>query len=278
MKIWRLAALVGAGLTMTAAAQAQTIGPLRWQLAPYCNVVTLTITAHGATYALEGTDDQCGQTPARAGVIGLAFPMPNGSIGMSLTAVSSPSATPIHTDVTLNVSTLQGTWRDSAGNSGAFTFTPGASAPGAVRPLPPIGLGAGSVTTAHLAAGAVVADILAAGAVSSGKIAPSAIDSSTLIAPGTIELSDLNQLGTVGIGSPWTIPAGGCVSRETTSVNVADVQEGDLLLTRIQNGPAGVFTQPAMAGANGRFAYTVCNATTASITSFIAISLKRVPR
>ena len=40
----------------------------------------------------------------------------------------------MHIDATINVATLGGTWRDSAGNSGAFVSTPGAGVGGSPRP------------------------------------------------------------------------------------------------------------------------------------------------
>lgn len=59
---------------MAAPVGAQTLGTFRFQLQPYCNVVTLTIVQQGAQYQLTGTDDQCGAGP-RA-VTG-AFPNPS---------------------------------------------------------------------------------------------------------------------------------------------------------------------------------------------------------
>lgn len=275
-----LSRLLAAGLFATAVvpADAQVIGPLRWQLAPYCNVVTITVTPGSAHYRLEGVDDQCGAGAPPAGVIGLAYPTPSGEIGMSLTTVLAPSATPVHTDVTLSLATLHGTWRDSVGNSGTFAFAPGAPVAGGKRPATPSGLPPGSVTATHLATSAVGTLNLANGAVSASKIATNGINDSALIAPGTIELSDLNQLLSVGSNGTWSIPAGGCMAREVTSFTET-VQEGDLLLTRIQSGPPGVFALPAVAGANGRFGYVMCNPTNAAIVSTsIQVSLKRVPR
>lgn len=40
-------------------AAAQSIGTFRWQLAPYCNVVTAVVTQMGAVYRLDGSDNQC---------------------------------------------------------------------------------------------------------------------------------------------------------------------------------------------------------------------------
>ncbi len=113
---------------------AQTLGTFRWQLQPYCNVVTLAVAQSGGTYRLEGTDDQCGASES-ASAIGTAFPNPDGSIGLGLTIVSAPGATPAHVDARLRASDLGGTWRDSAGNIGTLAFTPGPATAGSPRPL-----------------------------------------------------------------------------------------------------------------------------------------------
>jgi hypothetical protein len=104
---------------------AQPLGTFRFQLQPYCNVVSLSVTQVGALYRLEGVDDQCGATTlAAAG--GLAFLNPDGTIGLGLTIVATPGGGPVMVDATISVTTLSGSWRDSAGDSGAFVFTPAA--------------------------------------------------------------------------------------------------------------------------------------------------------
>lgn len=120
---------------MTVAAQdvgAQPLGTYRWQMQPYCNIVSVQVTQLGSIYRLEGTDDQCGATTA-AGVVGMAFQNLSGSIGFGLTIVQSPGGAPVHIDATISISTLSGTWRDSAGGSGNFVFTPGAGTGGTPR-------------------------------------------------------------------------------------------------------------------------------------------------
>ncbi|MGE0812260.1 MAG: hypothetical protein AB7O28_00130 [Vicinamibacterales bacterium] len=103
-----------------AAASAQSVGTFTWQTQPYCNVLTLTITQQGSTYALDGSDDLCG-SDTHAPVTGLAVPNADGTIQFGLTIVTSGGA-PIHLAVPLGVATLGGTWKDSAGNTGTFTF------------------------------------------------------------------------------------------------------------------------------------------------------------
>ena len=128
-----LAALVAAAPSPVAA---QTIGTFKWQLQPYCNVVTLAISQVGGVYRLEGTDDQCGNGADKASAMGTAFPNPDGTIGFGLTIVATPGGVPVHVDAALAPGGFDGTWKDSAGNSGAFRLTPGAGTGGAARPLP----------------------------------------------------------------------------------------------------------------------------------------------
>jgi hypothetical protein len=118
------------------AADAQPLGSFRWQLQPFCNVVTLSVTQNGGVYRLEGTDDQCGNGGDRAAALGMAFQNPDGSIGFGFTVVTTPGGVAVHVDAAIALATLGGTWRDSAGNSGSFVFTPGGGTGGSLRPLP----------------------------------------------------------------------------------------------------------------------------------------------
>lgn len=139
MRTWRLTCLLVmiAGLTRPAAAQ--VIGTFRWQLLPYCNVVTLVVTQQGAQYLLDGTDDQCGA--GAAAVRGLGFLNPNGTVGFGFTVVTTPGGLPLHVDATLNVPSLGGTWRDSDGRTGSFLFLTSPPAAGAARPAASGGAG-----------------------------------------------------------------------------------------------------------------------------------------
>ncbi|HTM31718.1 MAG TPA: hypothetical protein VL263_10445, partial [Vicinamibacterales bacterium] len=131
-------------------AAAQPLGSFRWQLQPYCNVITLAVVQQGGQYQLDGLDDQCGAA-VQASVVGLAFQNPNGSIGFGLNIVTAPGGTPVHVDATISIATLSGTWRDSSGNSGTFIFTPGAGVPGAPRPVLPGGIAPLSITNIQIA-------------------------------------------------------------------------------------------------------------------------------
>lgn len=139
-----------AALSSTSPAAAQTLGTFRWQLQPYCNVISVTVVQEGGQYLIDGTDLQCGASRVAA-VRGLAFPNPDGSVGFGLTIVTSPGGTPVHVDANIAVATLGGTWRDSAGNSGSFVFTPGAPVAGVPRPVPAAGIAPGTITNLEIA-------------------------------------------------------------------------------------------------------------------------------
>ncbi len=116
-------------------ASAQTVGTFRWQLQPWCNVVTLTVTQAGSVYQLDGWDDQCGGD--RASVVGTAFLNPDGTIGFGLNIVTTPGGRPVTVDAEITLGTLSGSWRDSTGSTGQFVLTPGAIVPGSPRPAAP---------------------------------------------------------------------------------------------------------------------------------------------
>lgn len=118
---------VAGALTVPDAA-AQPLGVFSWQLQPYCNVVTVNVTGNGAVYTLDGYDNQCGAA-TRAAVAGVAFPNPDGTIGLGLTIVATPAGNPTHVDATINLATLSGTWRDSAAETGTFAFNGAAAGP-----------------------------------------------------------------------------------------------------------------------------------------------------
>ncbi len=141
---------VGAATTV----QAQALGTFRWQLQPFCNVLTLTVTQVGATYRLEGLDDRCGGGAAPSSAMGVGYPKPDGTIGFGITIVLDPGAAPLQLTSAISLSTISGTWQDSASNSGAFVFNP-AIAPGSPRPAPravfSAGLSAGGATVTNVA-------------------------------------------------------------------------------------------------------------------------------
>jgi hypothetical protein len=144
-------------LAVPPTARAQVLGTYSWQLAPYCNVVTVHVTQTGAAYTLDGYDTQCGGGSDRAPLSGMAVPNPSGTIGFGLTIVTSPGGTPVHVEAAIDLATLSGTWRDNLGGTGDFVFTPAGVAAGSPRPLAAVALRDGAVTTPKLADGAVTA-------------------------------------------------------------------------------------------------------------------------
>lgn len=133
---------------------AQPLGTFRWQLQPYCNLITVNVTRQGDVFTLDGFDDQCG-AGTRASATGTAFPNPDGTVGIGLTVVLAPGGTPVHVDARVHLANVSGSWHDSAGNSGTFAFTPGPGAGGPLRPVASSGVPAGSITSLQLAPGTV---------------------------------------------------------------------------------------------------------------------------
>jgi len=259
-----LALLAGIG---AAEARAQVVGQFRWQLQPYCNVLTVTVTSAGAAFTLDGTDDQCGGLPPTS-TYGTAHVNPDGSIGIGLTTVLAVPVRVVHTTALINLASLGGAWRDTAGNAGTFVFTPGSPAAGPARPVPPGGLATGSVGGQALAAGAVTA----------AKIAADAVSDSAQIKANTIELSDLKQVYLGSSAQSVSLGAMACTFRESTTLG-ATVALGDLLIAVPITVPAGVHTVPMVAGANGRVGTMFCNTTAAAIPSApYSVHHYRVPR
>lgn len=118
-----------------ATSAAQSLGTFRWQLQPYCNVLTLAVTQVGDVYRIEGTDDQCGAGPSLASVQGIAYLNPSGTVGLGLSLVTAPGGAPVHIDAEVLLSTLSGSWRDSTGATGPFTLMQGLGRGGVPRPL-----------------------------------------------------------------------------------------------------------------------------------------------
>jgi hypothetical protein len=131
--IGRLTVLAGAAvLLMAPAASAQVIGTYRWQLAPYCNVVTLTVVQQGASFVLNGFDDQCGAAQL-AGVSGTAQLNPDGTAGLEFTVIR-PDGLTMPVAAVVNLTTLSGSWVDEWSSRNTFVFNP-AAASGEARPI-----------------------------------------------------------------------------------------------------------------------------------------------
>ncbi len=118
-------------------ASAQSLGTFSWQLQPFCNRVTVTVTHNAGNYTLDGFDDQCG-AGQRAPLVGTATPNPDGTIGLGLQIVTVPGGQGVNVDARISLAGLVGPWADSAGNSGTFVFKGQAAG----SPRPPVALGA----------------------------------------------------------------------------------------------------------------------------------------
>ncbi len=217
-----LVAIIG-GLGLAPAASAQPLGSYRWQLEPYCNILTLAVVQQGGQYQLDGTDDQCGAAQA-ASVRGMAFQNLNGTIGFGLTIVTAPGGTPVHVDATLTFPGLNGTWRDSAGHTGNLIFGAGVPAVGP-RPVLTGGLPPGSVTTIQIAPGAVTSTQLALNAVTGANIVNGSVTMADLATPpalaGTvsaIEFVNLTGAQLVVRTVSLTIPSNGTVIANATGL------------------------------------------------------------
>jgi hypothetical protein len=95
----------------------------------------------------------CGDGNQPGSAADIAYLTPLGLVGFGITTVL-PGGTPVPTEATLSLSSLGGTWRDSAGNSGTFVFN--GALPGATpRPIPSGNISPASVTNIHIANNAV---------------------------------------------------------------------------------------------------------------------------
>jgi hypothetical protein len=114
------AALVAAALLVQASpGEAQDLGTFRWQLAPFCNVFTLSVFQSGSGIVLSGWDDRCGASQ-RAPSYGTASLNPDGTAGIGVTTIQ-PTVTG-HFSILLNLGTLSGPWSNDLGQSGTFVF------------------------------------------------------------------------------------------------------------------------------------------------------------
>lgn len=128
--LWLSAAAV---VLSPAGAYAQVLGPLTWQMQPYCNRVTLTLTGSATGFALSGSDDQCGSV-TKGSATGAAVFNADGTVSLNFTIVTPPAGLAIHVSAIVSPANGQGTWSDDVGNSGTFAFG-GNTAGLLVRPL-----------------------------------------------------------------------------------------------------------------------------------------------
>src|SRR5262249_45982284 len=128
------------------------LGTIPWQVAPFCNVVTLNVVQEGPAFSLSGFDDNCGG--AHSAAYGAASFNPDGTVSLGLTVLAANGAAEQFSVVLTAASGFSGTWQDASGNTGDFLINPSLPTPGTPRPTPALNgalLEIGSVTTDALA-------------------------------------------------------------------------------------------------------------------------------
>ena len=115
---WLFAAAV---VLLPNAVYAQVFGTFAWQMQPYCNRVTLTLTNSPAGFTLSGFDDQCG-APSKGSAAGAAVFNADGTVGLNFIIVTPPTGRAVHVSTRVSPTSGQGTWSDDVGNSGTFAF------------------------------------------------------------------------------------------------------------------------------------------------------------
>lgn len=114
-------------------ASAQVFGTFTWQMQPYCNQVTLTLTSVTGNFTLDGSDNMCGGAK-KSSAVGIGVFNPDGSVGINFEIVL-PTGQSVHVAASVSPANGQGTWSDDLGNSGTFAFF--GNSPG----LPPLPVG-----------------------------------------------------------------------------------------------------------------------------------------
>jgi hypothetical protein len=150
--LWTALVIVLGGASSAAA---QPLGVFSWQLQPYCNLLTFTVTQHGDVFTLDGYDNNCGAA-TRSPALGIATINPNGSVQMAITVVTSPHGTSRYIDATLSLVTVSGTWRSGSELDGSLAFnaaTGGSTMPLAGRDLDVTNYGAAAFIHAQRAQG-----------------------------------------------------------------------------------------------------------------------------
>jgi len=155
---WKLVGSVAAAATtallVSAPVAAQSVfGTHTWQMQPYCNVVTLTLSSSPGGAQIAGFDNLCGASN-QASAVGMASPNASGQVTLNFTIVTSPAARPVHVTAAVDVRTGNGVWTDSGGSSGTMVYgrTSGGLPP---RPIPVTQLGPNVISTLEIAPGAV---------------------------------------------------------------------------------------------------------------------------
>jgi hypothetical protein len=136
-------------------AAAQVFGTFTWQMQPYCNRVTLTLTSVTGNFTLDGSDDLCGGAK-KASASGIGVFNPDGTVGLNFTIVTAPSGRAVHVAASVSPANGQGTWSDDSGNSGTFAFF-GNTAGLPTRPGPQVAFRVQDLTATLAVTGATTA-------------------------------------------------------------------------------------------------------------------------
>lgn len=200
MLVWLAGCLV-----LASTSEARPLGTFRWQLQPFCNVITATVEQRGNAFLLTGSDNQCGANTLP--VMGVAALKPNGSVGIGLT-IMDPGGRVAQIDATLNLGNVSGPWRDGDGNGGFFAFNPGAAG-GSPRPAARALVIAGQLTP-----GAVTRESLAPDVFAGTGAASTAARSDHLHDDRYLTRSALGSLGLVGRAR---IEANGAIATQHSS-------------------------------------------------------------
>ncbi len=206
------AATVLAVLFLPGVSAAQVFGTFTWQMQPYCNRVTLTLTSTPAGFTLDGSDDACGGNTG--GASGMAVFTPAGTVAVNFTVVTTPAARGVHVSGVVNPGTGSGTWTDSVGNSGTFALagaTPGLPA----RPIPTSGVAPLSITSAEVDPSQV--QLRVTGACPAGQLMTGINANGTVVCSAPLS----QQLSCVETVSPGTTIAAGAFGTQQTSACAA---------------------------------------------------------
>jgi hypothetical protein len=217
IRVW---VLLAGCLGLAGTSQAQTLGTFRWQLQPYCNVVTITVEQRGNAFLLTGSDNQCGANAAP--VMGVAALKPDGTIGIGLT-IMDPGGRPAQIDATVNLGNVSGPWRDVDGNSGFFAFNPGAAA-GAPRPAARALVVAGQLTPGAVTRTTLAPDVFAGSGAASTAARSDHLHDDRYLTRG--------ELGPVGLVGRARVASSGAI----TSQHLSNGQ-----VMTVTKGPTGVY-------------------------------------
>jgi len=194
-------------LLLPVSASAQVFGTFTWQMEPYCNRITLTLSSTTAGFTVDGKDDLCGANTGSA--YGVAVFTPGGTVALNFTIVPTPNGKGIHVSAVVNPGTGDGTWTDSAGRSGLFTL--GGPGGGSARPDPTVTVPPGSITATELANGAV----------GSAKVDSSQVQLRVGGAcPAGQLMTGVNANGTVVCAAPASSGTFACVNTTVQSVTI----------------------------------------------------------